>query len=47
MEIFAIFPIIIVVGIIVAIVLLSKAGFTIESGKGEPVDEEKLLFQMQ
>ena len=33
MEIFAIFPIIIVVGIIVAIVLLSKAGFTIESGK--------------
>lgn len=33
MEIFAIFPIIIVVGIIVAIVLLSKADFTIESGK--------------
>ena len=33
MEIFAIFPIIIVVGINVAIVLLSKAGFTIESGK--------------
>lgn len=33
MEIFAIFPIIIVVGIIVVIVLLSKADFTIESGK--------------